>query len=133
MYCSVHESVDRAQETFLVRHSEILLRAGYNVILVDSRRYGLSQGAIATYGWFERADALAIVDALVASEHPTHLFALRESMGAGIALQCAAGETRIEAVVAPGAIYQPARRLLRLCRPALVAPARENPVRAFQL
>ena len=88
------------RKLFRVRHSEILLRAGYNVILGDSRRYGPSQGAIATYGWLERADALAIVDALVASEHPTHLLALRESMGAGIALQCAAGETRIEAVVA---------------------------------
>jgi alpha-beta hydrolase superfamily lysophospholipase len=84
----------------VVDHSEILLRAGYNVVLMDSRRHGQSEGEIATYGWLERNDARAIVDALVACEHPTHIFALGESMGAGIALQSAAAEPRIEAVVA---------------------------------
>src|SRR5271165_7178046 len=84
----------------VVSHSEILLRAGYNVILMDSRRHGASEGEMATYGWLERSDARAIVDALVASEHPAHIFALGESMGAGIALQVAAADPRIEAVVA---------------------------------
>jgi alpha-beta hydrolase superfamily lysophospholipase len=84
----------------VVDHSEILLRAGYNVVLMDSRRHGQSEGEIATYGWLERNDARAIVDAVVACEHPTHIFALGESMGAGIALQSAAAEPRIEAVVA---------------------------------
>jgi pimeloyl-ACP methyl ester carboxylesterase len=84
----------------VVSHSEILLRAGYSVVLMDSRGHGESEGAMATYGWLERNDAHAILDALVASEHPTHIFALGESMGAGIALQCAAADPRIEAVVA---------------------------------
>jgi alpha-beta hydrolase superfamily lysophospholipase len=84
----------------VVSHSEILLRAGYDVILMDSRRHGASEGEMATYGWLERSDARAIVDALVASEHPAHIFALGESMGAGIALQGAAADPRIEAVVA---------------------------------
>ena len=86
--------------TGVVNHSEILLPAGYNVVLMDSRRHGESEGEIATYGWLERKDAHAVIDALVASEHPTHIFALGESMGAGIALQCAAADPRIEAVVA---------------------------------
>ena len=60
----------------VVSHSEILLRAGYNVVLMDSRRHEESEGEIATYGWLERNDAHAIVDALVATEHPTHIFAL---------------------------------------------------------
>ncbi len=84
----------------VVRHSEILLRAGYNVVLMDSRRHGESEGEIATYGCLERNDARAVLDALVISEHPTHILALGESMGAGIALQCAAADERIEAVVA---------------------------------
>ena len=84
----------------VVSHSEILLRAGYNVVLMDSRRHGESEGEIATYGWLERNDARTIVDALVSSEHPRHIFALGESMGAGIALQCAAADPRIEAVAA---------------------------------
>jgi uncharacterized protein len=80
--------------------AELLLRAGYSVVMMDARAHGESGGPMATYGWLERNDTRAIVDALEASEHPTHLFALGESMGAGIALQSAAVEPRIEAVVA---------------------------------
>src|SRR5258708_13821208 len=72
--------------------------------MMDSRAHGASEGPMATYGWLERNDARAIVDALEAREHPKHLFALGESMGAGIALQSAAVEPRIEAVV-PGASF----------------------------
>jgi hypothetical protein len=80
--------------------SEFLLRAGYCVTMMDARAHGQSEGSIATYGWLERGDTSAILDALVASEHPTHIFALGESMGAGIALQSAGADPRIEAVVA---------------------------------
>jgi len=83
-----------------VEQAEFLLRAGYSVTMMDARAHGESEGPIATYGWLERNDSRAIVDALVASEHPTHIFALGESMGAGIALQSAGADTRIEAVVA---------------------------------
>ena len=84
----------------VVEQSEFLLKAGYSVVMMDARAHGDSGGAIATYGWLERTDTRAIVDALAASEHPRHIFALGESMGAGIALQSAAVEPRIEAVVA---------------------------------
>jgi uncharacterized protein len=84
----------------VVEHSLILLSAGYNVVMMDARAHGESDGSIATYGWIERHDTQDIVDALETSEHPRHLFALGESMGAGIALQSAAVEPRIEAVVA---------------------------------
>ncbi len=78
----------------------ILLRAGYGVTMMDARAHGESEGPVATYGWLERTDSRAVVDALVASEHPAHIFALGESMGAGIALQAAGADARIEAVVA---------------------------------
>lgn len=81
-------------------HALVLLSAGYNVTMMDARVHGDSGGAMATYGWIERHDTQSIVDALEAEEHPRHLFALGESMGAGIALQSAAIEPRIEAVVA---------------------------------
>ncbi len=83
-----------------IGQSEILLRAGYSVVMMDQRAHGESGGAMATYGWLERNDTRAVVDALVVSEHPAHIFALGESMGAGIALQSAGADTRIEAVVA---------------------------------
>jgi uncharacterized protein len=78
----------------------VLLQAGYNVVMMDARAHGASDGPMATYGWLERNDTRTIVDALEAAERPRHLFALGESMGAGIALQSAAVEPRIEAVVA---------------------------------
>jgi len=84
----------------VLEHSLFLLRAGYGVTLMDARGHGESEGRIATYGWLERNDTRAILDALVASEQPDHIFALGESMGAGIALQSAGIDPRIEAVVA---------------------------------
>src|SRR6267378_788033 len=114
----------------VIGQSEFLLRAGYSVVMMDARAHGASGGPIATYGWLERNDTRAIIDALLSSEHvgaglappassftsfasstsltstsasltsSFHLFALGESMGAGIALQSAAGDPRIEAVVA---------------------------------
>lgn len=84
----------------IVLQSEVLLRAGYSIVMMDARAHGDSEGAMATYGWLERSDTRAIVDALVSTEHPAHVFALGESMGAGIALQSAGVDSRIEAVVA---------------------------------
>ncbi len=120
----------------VISQSEFLLRAGYSVIMMDSRAHGTSEGPIATYGWLDRHDTKAIIDALILTEvarytddelksekwrvahipearwkkllptsgprpgTPLHIFALGESMGAGIALQSAAADPRIEAVVA---------------------------------
>src|SRR5467141_3582330 len=84
----------------VIGQSEFLLRAGYGVVMMDARAHGASDGPMATYGWLERNDSKAVVDTLETMEHPRHLFALGESMGAGIALQSAAVEPRIEAVVA---------------------------------
>jgi alpha-beta hydrolase superfamily lysophospholipase len=84
-------------------HAELLLAAGFSVVMMDARAHGASEGPMATYGWLERHDTRATVDALEAAEHPRHIFALGESMGAGIALQSAAIDPRIEAVVAEAA------------------------------
>jgi alpha-beta hydrolase superfamily lysophospholipase len=81
-------------------HAEFLLRHGYCVVMMDSRDHGESGGDMATYGWKERYDTVAITDALYASERVRHLYALGVSMGGAIALQSAAVEPRIEAVVA---------------------------------
>jgi alpha-beta hydrolase superfamily lysophospholipase len=87
----------------VLEHARILLMAGYGVVMMDARAHGTSEGPMATYGWMERHDTRAIVDALEDAEHPRHLFALGESMGGGIALQSAAIDSRIEAVVAEAA------------------------------
>jgi alpha-beta hydrolase superfamily lysophospholipase len=102
----------------VMSQSEFLLRAGYSIVPMDARAHGASGGPIATYGWLERDDTRATIDALLSSIRnrclsiqwrgpggpdctpPKHIFALGESMGAGIALQSAAADPRIEAVVA---------------------------------
>jgi uncharacterized protein len=84
----------------MVRYADFLLRAGYGVVMMDSRAQGVSDGTIATYGWKERWDTKAIVGALCADETPRRLYALGESMGAAIALQSAAIESQISGVVA---------------------------------
>ncbi len=98
----------------VVGQAHFLLRAGLSVVMMDARAHGASEGKMATYGWLERRDTSAIIDALISSEPSihlsvgvdrtlligVHLFALGESMGAGIALQSAAYDPRIEAVVA---------------------------------
>jgi alpha-beta hydrolase superfamily lysophospholipase len=81
-------------------HAEFLLRHGYSVVMMDSRAHGKSGGDMATYGWKERVDTVAITDALYASEKVGHLYAHGVSMGAAIALQSAAVELRIAAVSA---------------------------------
>jgi fermentation-respiration switch protein FrsA (DUF1100 family) len=86
--------------TGVLGHAELLLRHGYNVVMMDSRAHGESSGDIATYGWKERYDTVAITNALYSTENVHHLGALGVSMGAAIALQSAAVEPRIEAVVA---------------------------------
>ena len=101
----------------VIGQSEFLLRAGYSVIMMDARGHGESEGSIATYGWLERNDTKVVIDELFHEERqrclsiqwhglggpvcaPSHIFALGESMGAGIALQSGAADPRIEAVAA---------------------------------
>lgn len=84
----------------MLGHAELLLRHRYSLVMMDARAHGASEGSIATYGWKERHDTKAIVDALYATEKVHCLFALGESMGAAIALQSAAVEPRIAGVVA---------------------------------
>jgi uncharacterized protein len=86
--------------TGVLGHAELLLRHGYNVVMMDSRAHGESGGDMATYGWKERFDTISITDALYSQEKVRHLGALGVSMGAAIALQSAAVETRIQAVIA---------------------------------
>lgn len=84
----------------MTEHARMLLQAGYDVVMMDQRAHGASDGTMATYGWLERKDASSVIDALEQSEHPAYILALGNSMGAGIALQSAGADARIEAVAA---------------------------------
>jgi len=86
--------------TGMIGQAAMLLRHGYSVVMMDSRAHGDSGGAMATYGWLERNDTRAVIDALTAAEKPRNIFELGSSMGAAIALQSAGVEPRIAGVVA---------------------------------
>ncbi len=86
--------------TGTLAYAEFVLRHGYSVVMMDTRAHGASGGDIATYGWKERYDTVAVADALYSTESVRHLYALGVSMGGAIALQSAAVEPRIEGVVA---------------------------------
>jgi pimeloyl-ACP methyl ester carboxylesterase len=77
---------------------------GYNVCLYDSRRHGESGGKFCTYGYLEKFDVAAVISLLERSYGSSlgriGLFGV--SMGAAVALQSAAIDDRIVAVVAEG-------------------------------
>jgi pimeloyl-ACP methyl ester carboxylesterase len=81
-------------------HAEFLVRAGYGVVLMDSRAHGESGGAITTLGWKERDDVRAIISALESRENVRSVYALGVSLGAAIALQAAGEDARIDGVIA---------------------------------
>lgn len=92
-----HGIVDNRAE--MAPYADFLLKAGYGTVMMDARAQGASDGSLATFGWKERWDTKKVVDALYASEEPRSVFELGESMGAAIALESAAVDPRIKAVV----------------------------------
>lgn len=69
---------------------------GFDVIAYDSRAHGESGGDACTYGFFEKADLHRVIDTLL----PGPVVLLGQSLGAAVALQEAATDSRISAVVA---------------------------------
>jgi uncharacterized protein len=74
----------------------------YNVFLYDSRRHGDSGGTFCTYGFYEKHDTTTIIDYLLARPDLKvgRIGLLGNSMGAAVALQVAALDSRVRAVVA---------------------------------
>src|SRR5215471_8204531 len=80
-------------------HAPFLLRAGYTVLLPDSRGHGASGGAIITYGVREAADIHRWADELLHEPGVVRLYGLGQSMGAAILLESLPSEPRFRAVV----------------------------------
>ncbi len=75
---------------------------GFNVIIYDSRRHGESGGTFCTYGFYEKHDASTVINTILARPdvHPGAIGVFGNSMGAAVAIQLAALDHRIRAVVA---------------------------------
>jgi pimeloyl-ACP methyl ester carboxylesterase len=91
----------------MLRYMELFLAEGWTVVAVDSRGHGSSGGGNASYGFYEKADLLAVADWALGSDssparfpHEGGFVAYGESMGAGTVLQYAALDPRLDAVIA---------------------------------
>jgi dipeptidyl aminopeptidase/acylaminoacyl peptidase len=76
-----------------------------NTALIDLRTHGETGGEVLTCGVRERADVRAVVDWLVAGHlaEPGRVALIGQSLGGSVALQAAAEDDRVAAVVADGA------------------------------
>jgi pimeloyl-ACP methyl ester carboxylesterase len=72
------------------------LPLGFNVIAYDSRANGDSGGTACTYGFFESDDLRRVLDTVA----PGPIVLVGTSLGAAVALQAAAKDPRVSAVVA---------------------------------
>lgn len=69
---------------------------GFDVVAYDSRAHGESDGGACTYGFFEKHDLRRVIDTLA----PGPVVLIGTSLGAAVALQEAADDARVSAVVA---------------------------------
>jgi alpha-beta hydrolase superfamily lysophospholipase len=77
-----------------------LLGAGFNVFLYDSRRHGESGGHFCTYGFYEKHDTTTVINYLLERRdvHVGNIGLMGTSMGAAVAIQVAALDTRVRTV-----------------------------------
>lgn len=90
--------------TSLLAHAAFLADAGYGVLLTDARGHGASDGRINELGWHGPRDIVAAIDYLDTRPDVTAgIGIVGLSMGGEEALNAAAIDPRIAAVVADGA------------------------------
>ena len=70
-------------------------RRGFDVIAYDSRAHGESEGDVCTYGFFEKQDLHRVLDTI----DPGPIVLIGASLGAAVALQEAADDKRVTAIV----------------------------------
>ncbi len=71
-------------------------KRGFDVVAYDSRAHGESGGEACTYGYFEKHDLRRVLDTV----EPGPIVLIGTSLGAAVALQAAAQDRRVTAVVA---------------------------------
>jgi alpha-beta hydrolase superfamily lysophospholipase len=87
-----------------VEFARAMYQHGFNVFLYDSREHGESEGYFCTYGFYEKHDLAAVITYLLSKQVVTigKIGVFGTSMGAAVAIQTAAIDPRIAAVVSEG-------------------------------
>lgn len=82
--------------------TKFLFQRGYTVFLYDSRHHGESGGSYCTYGFYEKHDVSTVIDYLKSRKDLSvgNVALFGTSMGAAVAIQAAAIDSRISAVIA---------------------------------
>lgn len=75
------------------------LHGDYNLVLFDFRNHGQSSGEVTTLGVREADDLRAVIDWLAEAKRPTRIAVLGVSMGGAAAINEAAGDSRVNAVI----------------------------------
>ncbi|HWP45402.1 MAG TPA: alpha/beta fold hydrolase [Blastocatellia bacterium] len=90
----------KKNRTDVLRAALILRQAGFNVLIFDGRGHGSSEGRYITYGFYERRDVESAIGWLISEKQVNEklIGIAGESMGAAIALQVAAHDSRVRAV-----------------------------------
>lgn len=85
-----------------IPYARLFYDNGFNAFLYDSRRHGESEGQYCTYGYFEKYDVISVIDYLQTRSdiHLGRIGLFGTSMGAAVAIQAAALDKRIVAIVA---------------------------------
>jgi pimeloyl-ACP methyl ester carboxylesterase len=92
----------------VLEHAAVLARHGYGALLFDARGHGESGGDANEFGWYGDRDTAAAVSFLERRPEvqDDRIAVLGESMGGESAIGAAAGDPRIRAVVAEGALWR---------------------------
>ena len=101
-------------------------KRGFDVITYDSRGHGESDGEVATYGFYEKDDLGRVLDTLPAGER---IVLIGASFGAAVALQAAAYDDRINAVVAAESFSDLRTIALHRAPPIFIGPLIEKAFR----
>ncbi len=86
----------------LLEFAEPIWRAGFNLVLLDLRSHGMSEGKYFTYGFHEWQDITAAIDTVNAKQANQTIAVLGVSAGGTVAISAAARDDRIRKVVTIG-------------------------------